>query len=341
MKIKNYIVYGFWIVLSFVFISMSFYRLIQIENFGNVFSICMDQSLSNNEGNKLLEAITTGENMQAVIWGEEQNVTVKNIELNREMKLDKIRVCGQPDLLYGEQDIPYFDEKDLSGCIIDEKIADGLFGSINVIGKKIVHLGREYVIRSVIQENRGVFIVRGVDDEQEIFDKINILNKGSAKIEELNSKLHTAYGVNGNIIDYQLMVDIAHMFYWVTFALFTVLIWQCCSFARCDKGGYTYYTRYIVRITILFIVVVIVLYRFPVSENFIPTKWSDFDFWSKLFAEKQVSLLSFIRIEKSFYEMDFIKKYLFFIIYKWMGDFFLLLTIVFSSPRFKRMNSIT
>lgn len=49
-------------------------------------------------------------------------------------------------------------------------------------------------------------------------------------------------------------------------------------------------------------------FQVEIPDDMIPTKWSDFDFWNRLFEQKKEYILNWIKIGKSDSEMIYIMK---------------------------------
>lgn len=261
-----------------------------------------------------------------IIWGEVREVSLSNSDLNRTYAADHIMVCGQPSILFPQSDLTYFDIQDKEGCIIDGETAFHLFGSSRVVGKKVEYKDREYIIRAIIPNQKGIFITQSDDNKERLLDTITLKKGDNETQESVYQKIKMLFMEKGKLIDYHIIIDIAYIFIWgslfyvfLQFYFILRIRWKSCCTGDLqtvireirklgikNKKTINCLGWCLLKIFILIVFLAAFIHNFKVSPDNFPTKWSDFDFYGHLLESKKESILSFMKMPKRFYEITFI-----------------------------------
>lgn len=244
-------------------------------------------------------------------WEKIEQEEIKEITTEKVWKADMILVYGnmadiaQEQFLYGG----FGYGQDWTGCILDKKTAYGLFGDTNVTGQQLKWENRIYTIRGVLNSEKGnVFIRKKEEDtvyhnlELGFWDKEN----GTVQAENFMNQ----YGIGGKkaVIDGYFAGTIAQTIGTLpAIVLFFLLlgIWLC--------------QLYRIRKSTLFLLIGILLMIFGITamkwicglsfdfpNRFVPSQWSDFDFWSKLVDSIKESLSRIYHLEPSIKDRELI-----------------------------------
>lgn len=278
---------------------------------------CMDESVSENQAllmverhlERLEENFHNSEKPEEIpefcIWGQKEQVLLKNEDLSRSIQRDVIIFCGTPELLFGECRVPGWEDK--RGCLVDEETAWELFGSIEAEGQEITYEGNTYIIKKVISGKSGVAAFpaaeRGQEAGKEVpaeeeqrqimqpeeknLNRVTIKKPESQSVSELQTGWSGWSGMGIQILDLELLRGLGGfcvLLFPVT--LCVIFLFCLCSQYRREKG---WKARAVMLglilgfiLTALFLSVTWV----QIPDDYIPAKWSDFEFWSGLLEQK-------------------------------------------------------
>lgn len=257
------------------------------------------------------------------IWGQKDQQMLTNEDLFRSTQADIILLCGSPELLFEDCRIPA--EKDSQGCLIDEGTSWELFGSTNVEGQEISYQGKSYTVRKVIPGEEKIFALQicglverkaakdGLPSEGEASKDMRpdgaeedvVLNRITMQKPEEKSQQDMAlmwgrYGLSVTILDMELLGGIGG---------FCVLLLPAASciyflvylFRQCRQQKHPVF-RAVAAVLGLILAVsffVILKSRINIPDDYIPTKWSDFSFWTELWKGRQEAVRQLVQIPKT------------------------------------------
>lgn len=228
-------------------------------------------------------------------WNRGPRITIYNNKLNTTTKTRIITVFGEMakvcpfQIKFGS----FCYEKDTLGCVIDEKTAYDLFRDKNVVGNTITYESKQYVIRGIVKSKEQLVII--------------INNDEKTSFTNLEMKLEDGTGVAAiNFLnDYQLTSDyitvLEGSFYvrllYNTAIFPAVYIWIYLVVFFLKKA----YTKrnILLQCFVYTLVTVLISYvffkttRLYFPDRWIPTRWSDFSFWSRIAKEWRVKWTDF------------------------------------------------
>lgn len=267
--------------------------------------------LDGNRAIQMQEEETALENpTHFTLWGEMKNQKAVNPELSRTVDADVVVVKGDSSLVCeGGWNLA---GDDLEGCIIDEKMAYALFGDNNAAGQILTWNKRDLVIRDVIDGDSGIIIVQEEQNREKIFGFIALdldtgLNAGG-DVKDWMSK----HDIDGERIELQTfhrwgsgIILILPLL--MAVPIFVPMFKKVMSIRRTP-------VKFILCASGLLIFFGIFLkisgYRIHFPEEMIPTRWSDFDFWTELYEQKSAEIGTLLKSEKSHVEMLMIGPFL-------------------------------
>lgn len=286
-------------------------------------------------GNEAVEAVehsreqeeSQGEDNERItdfcIWGQQEQSILTNENLSRNILANVILMCGNPELLFEDCRVPGRD--DLLGCLIDEESAWQLFGSSDVVGKEITYDGKKYIIRKVIpgaektaafQVSRQQEVRQGAEKENSLgalpstkcqLDRITVrINKGWT-IHALQEALTYQYGFNVELLDMELLRGLAGS----CVLLFPITV--CILFWVYLYHQYKKQEKFIGKTVIagLVLILMVMVWFFlkdwvQIPDDYIPTKWSQFSFWTALWEQKLEQGRLLLKMPKSVLDYDWI-----------------------------------
>lgn len=237
--------------------------------------------------------------VQVTAWSRGSRITIKNTNLNTSAQTRVIQVYGSMakvcpmKLLYGN----FCYEEDMQGCVIDEKTAYDLFRNKNVVGNSITYNSKQYIIRGVVKSKEQMVLI--LDNKKNTsFSNLELLFSDMENQEESAKNFITNYQLSSGymtIVEGNFYAKLLHN----TVLLPAIVIW---GYFLILAGSQAFKRRTIPLQCIfylsLFLFISILLFnnkqlQFYYPDRLIPTRWSDFNFWGRVFTEWKNKLYDF------------------------------------------------
>ena len=276
----------------------------------------------------------TGQPLDFCIWGREEDVLLTNGNLSGQAQADAILLCGNPELVFGDSRLPA--PEDTEGCLTDEKTAWELFGSLDVVGKEITCQEKTYTIRKVIagQEPFIAFQVNHLSEkgqkksfqdsktdvtagstegkrgQEELLDRMEVSLPEHVSAGDLPSICMSQLGISPEILDLELLRGIGGAC--LLLAPVTVSIFFARYLWRQYRAENSLPEKAAAAGCCLLLGVLLVFFlknQVHIPDAYIPSRWSEFSFWSNLWKEKTDGIKLLVQMPKS--EPDI----------QWMKDF--------------------
>ena len=246
----------------------------------------------------LLESIgESKKELSFVGWREESLQSVTNPDLNRTANdLDILLINGSSNLLV-KGSMLFKDDKE--GCLIDEETSFKLFGSSNCLGRTIVYNEKSLIVRGILKGTKANMMLQLPEDSNLALKGLTIDGTGLTinKIEEFKSQFGIQeMAINGGIY-YIIAKTIAIIF--PILALILILIKIIISIIKSRKKPILVVIYLFMIITSIFIVFKITNIKISIPLDMIPNKWSDFDFWSKMWKQYSEKIQYIMYMKKS------------------------------------------
>lgn len=260
------------------------------------------------------------------LWEEEKDALVENAAWDRQTKVSTLLLNGDSNLLF---DGPVLKQDDTGGCLMDAVTAEALFGSRNVVGSELQYNGQDFIVRGILPEDTPVLVVQaaafyhdshgsgnsfgsgitsGTDSGSVTFHHISLWfpsecsngkkqQGSSTQIEEFLIR----HGLTGEISYQNGISGLAAAFSF----LLPVILWGSLlgqTFVLMRKNR-----QYPVRLFLAALLLLTLVWLFflltgihlQIPEDMIPTRWSDFSFWSRWAQKQAENFTSFLSLEKS------------------------------------------
>ena len=221
--------------------------------------------------------------ISVVGWTEKSLQSAINVDLNRNANdLKVLAINGNSSLLF-DGSLLFQDDKE--GCLIDTETSYKLFGSTHSIGKEIIYGERKLIVRGINNGTKSNIIVQLLEDDNDVLDGLTIDGTDMTlnKIEEFK----TQFGIQEIAVNGGIYHNFAKVFSMVLpiIALVLILIKIITYFFKAKR-------KPILKIIYISMAIITVVIFFKVTKlnlsiplDMIPNKWSDFDFWSKMWKE--------------------------------------------------------
>lgn len=210
------------------------------------------------------------------------NIGIENVEVSVIEVYGDMEQVMPLDFIHGG--FPW--EEDYDGCIIDEKLSYELWGTVDTIGKILEWGDKTFTVRGVFDYDDKLLILQCDDtDKEKLFSymELNFEDKYEAKTQALNFLNSNYMNKPQVIIDAPFIAQILNQINSIPIFIIGFFI-----LVRLYKSVYKFRFLPIIFIVSVFgaiVISMILVYIINVDiifpSRFIPTQWSDFDFWTR------------------------------------------------------------
>jgi hypothetical protein len=293
---KNKIIITLLLLTTTVFAFLQFQDTVMLKSLYRTVSIRMNREgvteqeidhvlkMNNSRGSSDIPEVTA--------WIRCEEAEVINDVLKRSVRLTPLIVSGDMGLVTPMSilrgNLVYKDDK--KGCVIDSDTAFKLFGSDKAEGNIVVYRNKDYYVRGVVKSKSSLFLIQG-DDIGSEYKNLELLYQNKERGEEwaqdfmCQNGLGTDYVIIDGYFYRRIISEIPCIPLWL-FSLAAVA--QVVRFYIRKKEEFKLPVFLLLGLFGIAAIVGygVILTRFTASpfyfpEKLIPTKWSDFDYWSK------------------------------------------------------------
>lgn len=239
-------------------------------------------------------------------WSQENEAEIGNSDLARTHTVAAVAVCGRSDLVL--EGTARLDEDDRDGCLIDENTAQKLFGNTNVAGLPVEIKGKKKIIRGILYDAEDTVLYEAGSEEQ-VFTNLTVA-LGNTSYENLRQDFMARHALDGKFVRMDTLGWILGLL-----ILLIPLILGCRLLKRClqtaweyrrDRAGILLFAAAAVCAAML---LWLLARQIRLPADLIPTKWSDFSFWSDLLEKERQSMLLLLLTEKQKPLQSFIESF--------------------------------
>lgn len=220
---------------------------------------------------------------EAVLWRSEGKVPVGVTNTGREQIVSLYQMKGQQSAVFGRGLCAgrYFTEGETSVCLLDRETVRSLFGSDNVLGMKVRWQDTEYEVVGVLEGEQALCVVPA--KEGALYDGVATKKaEKTASSEIAFGALEAAVGgVGQQRIDGHLYYITACLFYFLIIAIFLLFF------------GIKERKRKVIMILCMVLAIEVFVMGIGFAKpgsDYLPSYWSDFDFFVQLFKEKEAQI---------------------------------------------------
>lgn len=291
-------------VVSYLLCIVSYKNLRGVQD--TVTILCSTDTIKNMDGNTY-ENILEQEAQRDVptdfaMWQESDGGNVKAENSGRSAEVTVMRVRGKMSVLFGE--FAPLTQEDMQGCCLDEQTALALFGSMNVIGNQLNYENKTYIVRGVLRDYGGLIVLR--PGTKELTDRITIKITADTSSTAQSREFMSQYGIAGHVLNHVMLKEVVQLF--PLLLPLCIGIWLLVSIrsnlkrdVHCRSDRYLCYGILVLTLVVL----IATLVRFlQIPKDMIPTRWSDFQFWSNWLETFKEQVSVYIRYPKGIVEVE-------------------------------------
>ena len=192
-----------------------------------------------------------------------------------------------------------FWEKDKEGCVIDGDTAWKLFGTREAEGRQLVYGEKTYQVRQVLPWKQRMILIRP-EKEETMYTRVFLKNERLQDSKTAEQFL-MAYGLNGMVVDSGFLMSTARMFLLIFPGIVLGILFlkanQERRLCRGEKGALWMWTGACVLIVAA--AAVLLWKNMEIPQEWIPSRWSDFQFWSDKFRQLEEKVRLFLMLPKT------------------------------------------
>ena len=172
---------------------------------------------------------------------------------------------------------------DYNGCAISTRTAYEIFGSIDILGKEIKFNNENFIIRCIIDSNKKLFVLNQKNYNENMrfveleFDS-NINNIKNTKNFIIENNLPEPYSIIDGYSQNYILNIFCHIPAWVIFLVIIINFIKCLF--KIKNMPILFLIFLLIFVFIIIFLKVVVEFNIKISDDFIPSKWSDFSFLS-------------------------------------------------------------
>lgn len=214
--------------------------------------------------------------------------TLKNVDLGRERKVKLVETAGSMNLVTPDGLVAgaYVTDSDSKGCVLSKKTADSLFGDCEATGEQVVMGRSTYIVRGIVDTEGQLCMIQG--EKGRAYPCIRIEAAG-VPLSVVRQRL---VGIlpegKGWCSECDLYLGIGRILvYLPLWVLFILLL-------RRIRKMLPEMLRPLALVIGFAGVCSLLLLSLHFSDDYVPTAWSDFQFFTQLFNEKKQAFLDLL-----------------------------------------------
>lgn len=256
-----------------------------------------------------LEEITEGKEKEEMpritLWKESEKTEICYENLGRRKEADLIDVWGDPEQVYPGRLLKgnTLIREDAEGCMLSLHLAYELFGSEEVLGKTVSCKGSEYVVRGILDLDTSVLLR---ENDREGFSKIEVQGRPGGGMEEIRQILSMAGKVpeEGAVIEADVVRGILRFLRLFPAGLLLALVYR--EMKRMCWGKESF--LWALRGCVFLLCFAAVCYSWCFSDDWIPSRWSDFEFFGDLFTAQKENFRRCLKLPDAWKDLELFRR---------------------------------
>lgn len=303
-RLKHIGVYMVWLFIAFVCWCICISNAEKIQQFSKTVDLVYPiEQFSSGQIENIIEKESKLENpIMLTAWSQYNQQQIYN-DNKKTITADIINVSGNIEdifkvpMLLGKN--PTIDDKE--SCAIDKQTAFELWGGIDVIGFELEWNEITYIVRGIFDYSQKVVIVHPQQkSEEKVFRLIRINLPEQENTYEQAQNFIIKYELNQPIIkDISPLAIIFSQLASIPCIIISIFI--LCHLYNIIKNKHDTLKGCIICIVISLIVIVLLVWIIPfnikIPSVYIPTRWSDFEFWTRTFDNLKMDFQQFQTME--------------------------------------------
>lgn len=259
----------------------------------------MDRALTGGEAQELLDREAEEEEPAAVtLWGQLAGETAENPDLSRQARVEVLLLRGSSGRV-ATSSAPLTGD-DAEGCLLSESAAQALFGSGEPVGGQVSWAGRTLTVRGIAAGEEPLLLARA-GDRDPYLDHLTLQpppGNGTARfLEAFRQRRQLAGRWNTPGLWAGLARAGSLLPAWV------MLLSVVFPLIRGAFAAGRYPARFLACLLaaggVWFFLLWAVEFSLQIPTELLPGKWSDFDFWGRLYQDARRDLRAFLAAEKT------------------------------------------
>ncbi len=235
-----------------------------------------------------------------VPWCQQEGIWIESGELDRSALVSVLTLGGDSRLVLPVAAV--LPQEDLTGCLVDRRTAQALFGDDAPIGGTITLENRVYQVRGVFDAPVQVLVRQGDGEWTGGFDRLSLSLPAGKEAEAYGESFALRHGLSFSVsFSTGIWLGLAGI---GTRLLPFMLLWFLLRESMGRRKGFRTYPV-LSALVLLGIVAAAVLFwmlmglGFTVPPSMIPARWSDFEFWGERLGEIRRWLWELLLMKKN------------------------------------------
>lgn len=236
--------------------------------------------------------------MAFAAWGQLEGQQVQEPLLGLSATADVLLIAGPSGLVY-KSDVP-LDMEDDGGCLIDPATAQALFGNSRPVGSTLEWDGRTLTVRGVLGSSRPLLAVQALDRDSGL-DHVSLLVPEGKSPGLATGEFSGRHGLFGSWAGTGIWAGLAG-----SASLLPVLLALGYGLIKIIKTALAAVQYPVVFLACLLAAGAVWMagllaagISFQIPAELLPSKWSDFEFWGRLFDEKKEEFTALLAASKT------------------------------------------
>lgn len=280
--------------------------LIWLRGFSDYLSVTFVEASVTGEGfRNFLESSDAEEFSLAAVWKEEGEMVLETELSGKRIRTAVYGMRGQVQAVFGDTLLTgrYFTEGEEAVCLLDEKAARELFGSDDVTYRELVLAGETRTVVGILRGDRGICVIPAGEDEA--FQGVTVRKKRAeqSSANALTAISSYAQGETERIVDGQLYYILALL---RTAGILTVItVIPAVLLIKVKEKRLAGAAVLAAGLLILAVFAA----EIPLGSDYLPTYWSDFDFFGDLWEEKAQQIEGLREYQEFWHEEGFLESF--------------------------------
>lgn len=230
--------------------------------------------------------------------------TAENSRLARKSQVMVVGLLGDASLYSWHCNALSLDDRE--GCILDKKTAVELFGSENCIGSTVKLGEKNYVVRKVVPWTQRVILFHPTEKEL-VFTRVFVRPKNGESQKKAADRFMMSYGLFGTLVEDEWPETVCKIALLFCTAVWTVLFFQflCVKqekYVEQNEAGKHAVAYWLCSAGMLIAAGGLLFLSFRnvhVPADWLPDRWSDFEFWKRKISEEGENLCWYLILPKT------------------------------------------
>ena len=269
-------------------------------------SICLTGNYPNRAmAEEILKDSREEENLTDICFYWDGGIrTAENPGLARKSQVTAVGLLGDASLYSWHCNALSLDDRE--GCILDKKTAVELFGSENFIGSTVKLGEKNYVVRKVVPWTQRVILFHPTEKEL-VFTRVFVRPKNGESQKKAADRFMMSYGLFGTLVEDEWPETVCKIALLFCTAVWTVLFFQflCVKqekYVEQNEAGKHAVAYWLCSAGMLIAAGGLLFLSFRnvhVPADWLPDRWSDFEFWKRKISEEGENLCWYLILPKT------------------------------------------